>query len=314
MIDEMQLTIALLRSNWTAHCGNSLACLLTRFFSTGFTPRHLVGLLPGMTIITFAFSYSFDIANQAFSVEEDAINKPDRPVVSGRLAIKGAYARWFLSWIMLPVLTYLMVGSSAAIILILWELWVLVFYVWPKVDHWIARNVFTALGAVLQLGLLDAFLTEALPAYQVDTSLARLLFFWLVMTIHVQEFHDMEGDRATGRRTLPLLLGPRGQLVLRATTATVMAGTAVANLLRARMYWGRSIHSMPADMISLAGCHLASMMITAIRLITMRWKEADKLTYKYYYTLATYMMLLFHANIEKFPVEEYTGSYESFMY
>jgi 4-hydroxybenzoate polyprenyltransferase len=311
MIEEMQLTIAILGSNWTAHCGNSVACLCARFFSASFPPKHLVGLLPGMTIITFVFSYSFDIANQAFSVEEDAINKPDRPVVSGRLAIKGAYARWFLSWILFPVLTYFMVDSSTATILILWEFWVLVFYVWPKVDHWIARNIFTALGAVLQLSLLDAFLTKALPAYQANTSLARLLFSWLVMTIHVQEFHDMEGDRATGRRTLPLLLGPRGQLVLRAATATIMAGTAVVNLLRAHMYWSQSIHSMPADMIGLAGCHLASMIIVAIRLITMRWKEADKVTYKYYYTLATYMMLLFHASIEKLPIEEYTGLHGS---
>lgn len=309
LIEEMQLTIGLLRSNWTAHCGNSVACLSTRFFSASCTPRDLVGLLPGVTIITFTFSYSFDIANQAFSVEEDAINKPDRPIVSGRLAIEGAYARWFLSWIMFPILTYLMVDSSAAIILVLWELWITVFYVWPKVDHWVARNIFTALGAVLQLGLLDALLSEALPAYQVNNSLARLLFFWLIMTIHVQEFHDMEGDRATGRRTLPLLLGPRGQMVLRATTATVMVVTAVANLLRARMFWGGSTHSMPADIIGLAGCHIASMIIAAIRLITMRWKEADEVTYKYYYTLATYMMLLFHAN-----VEEYTGSYESFVY
>ncbi|KAF3386701.1 hypothetical protein F1880_001310 [Penicillium rolfsii] len=308
MIEEIQLTIALLRSNWTAHCGNAVAYLSTRFFSASFAPRHLVGLFPGITIITLAFSYSFDIANQAFSVEEDVINKPDRPIVSGRLAIEGAYARWFLSWILFPVLTYFMVGRSAAIMLILWELWILVFYVWPKVDHWIARNIFTAVGAVFQLGLLDAFLTEALPAYQVDTSLARLLFFWLIMSIHVQEFHDMEGDRATGRRTLPLFLGPQGQLVLRATTATVMVLAAVANLLRAHMYWGRSIHSMPIDMIGLGGCHLASMMIAAIRLITMRWKEADKVTYKYYYTFATYMMLLFYAKVEKFRIEEYTGS------
>lgn len=311
MVDEVQLTIALLRSNWTAHCGNSVACLLTRFFNASLAPKHLRGLLPGMTIITFAFSYSFDIANQAFSVEEDSINKPDRPIVSGRLDIKGAYVRWFLSWILFPALIYLMVDSSAATILILWELWVLVFYIWPKVDHWIARNVFTALGAVLQLSLLDAFLTEALPDYQVDTSLTCLLFSWLVMTIHVQEFHDMEGDRATGRRTLPLLLGSRGQLVLRATTATIIAGTAVANLLRASMYPGRNIHSMPADMIGLAGCHLASMMVVAIRLITMRWKEADKVTYKYCYTLATYIMLLFHASIEKLPIEENTESYRS---
>lgn len=96
--------------------------------------------------------------------------------------------------------------------------------------------------------------------------------------------------------------------MLRATTATIMAGTAIVNRLRARIYLDRSINRMSTDMVGLAGCHFASMMIVATRLITMRWKEVDKVTYKYYYTIPTYVHdVFFYANIEKLSTEKYTG-------
>lgn len=298
VLNEINITLSLLSSNWTAHCGNSAVCFSARSLSVGISLENFARLLPGVAMMTFAFSYAFDIANQAFSVEEDAINKPDRPIVSGRLSIESAYARWFLTWTSFPVVAHFMVNGSAATMMIIWELWVLVFYVWPKLDHWAARNLFTAVGAIIQLSLLDAFLTRFYPDYLADTSLGYLLFWWLVLTIHVQEFHDMEGDRATGRRTLPLLIGPRHHLTLRVATATGMIIMMVINILRARAECSHSFYNMPTEIFILAVIHLETMAVVAVRLIMMRWKEADRLTYKYYYTLATYAMLLFSSVME----------------
>lgn len=240
-----------------------------------------------MTLAVFAFAYTFDIANQAFSVAEDSINKPNRPIPSGKMSVGGAYARWLLSWLILPVAIYATAGPRAATQLIFWEVWTFGFYVWPKCDNWIARNTFTAVGAVTQLGLLDAVIVHATPWSNIRDSLEWLLFFWLLVTIHVQEFHDMEGDKISGRQTLPLLMDPRSRFWLRVATAVVIAVTVMVNITFINLTNNFEISC------TLGLFHVASMSVLAVRLVMLRTKEADKVTYKYYYTLATYIMLLF---------------------
>ncbi|RAK75885.1 uncharacterized protein BO72DRAFT_381176, partial [Aspergillus fijiensis CBS 313.89] len=292
---ELSLIIALLRDNFTAHCGNAVACLSARLSGSNLSVQQLSTRLPGACLAILAFAYVFDIANQAFSVEEDALNKPKRPIPSGKMSVEGAYTRWILSWILFPILLHLTVGLQATTILVLWEGWVLLFYVWPRFDNWAARNLFTAVGAVLQLSLLDALLEDVeLPSAE-GSSLRWLLFSWLIMTIHVQEFHDMEGDRKAGRLTLPLVLDQRGQLWLRGATAAGIACAAIANGSRIEY----ATVSLKPALLPLGLCHLLSMLAVAVRLVTLPVKEADKVTYKYYYTLATYTMLHFHVCVER---------------
>lgn len=51
---------------------------------------------------------------------------------------------------------------------------------------------------------------------------------WLFGTIHVQGFHDIEGDRASGRRTLPIVLSPAGLVRLRQLTFLILTGMALS--------------------------------------------------------------------------------------
>ncbi|PYH81198.1 hypothetical protein BO82DRAFT_375096 [Aspergillus uvarum CBS 121591] len=287
---ELSLTSALLGDNFTAHCGNAVACLSARLSDSSLSVQQFSARLPGVCLAILAFAYVFDIANQAFSVEEDSLNKPHRPIPSGIMSMEGGYTRWLLSWILFPILLHLTVGFQATTFLVLWEVWVLLFYVWPKFNNWAARNLFTAVGAVLQLSLLEALLTDLnLPSME-ESSLRWLLFSWLVTTIHVQEFHDMDGDRKAGRQTLPLVLDQRGQFWLRGATATLIACTAISNGLRVDY----ATVSLEPALLLLGLCHLLSMLTVAVRLVKLPFKEADKVTYKYYYTLATYTMLHFH--------------------
>ncbi|KAJ7840007.1 hypothetical protein B0H13DRAFT_1910918 [Mycena leptocephala] len=43
------------------------------------------------------YIYSFDIANQINGIAEDRVNKPDRPLPSGRVSLQGAYIRWYIT-------------------------------------------------------------------------------------------------------------------------------------------------------------------------------------------------------------------------
>ncbi|KAB8224230.1 UbiA prenyltransferase family-domain-containing protein [Aspergillus novoparasiticus] len=294
LLEEAALTRALLDDNFTAHFGNAIVCLFTRLIGSGLTFEQLKDMFPGIILTVFAFSYSFDIANQAFAVEEDSTNKPNRPIPSGKLTRDGAYRRWLLSWIISLALVGLEVGFRAALVLFAWEVWVALFYVWPKFQNWVARNLFTAVGATIQLRLLDGVLEKTLPSFRANSSLTWLLFTWLVWTIHVQEFHDMEGDERVGRQTLPLVVGHRGQFPLRVVTAMIIGGTGISSIVLAQLW----LTSNPV-LLCLGLGHILFMLTVAVRLVVLPFKEADKITYKYYYTLATYSLLLFHQHTER---------------
>ena len=293
VLAEKSIIEGLLGDNLTAHCGIALASFSTRLHYLGILPEQLKSLFPDMVLAIIAFAYTFDIANQAFSVEEDSINKPHRPIPSGQMSQEGAYIRWALSWSLFPTEICMTTGPVAATLLLSWEAWTFLFYVWPKFDNWVARNAFTAVGAVIQLHLIDSVLAHHVPSFKNESSLGYVIFSWLFMTIHVQEFHDMEGDRNTGRQTLPLLLSSRGRFWLRVGTAVMMVMAAVASVTLTG-HRCSSLHSV----CFLGLCLLLSTSVLSMRLVVLRRKEADKVTYKYFYFLATYIMLLFHAHIE----------------
>ncbi|OBT84770.1 hypothetical protein VE02_08110 [Pseudogymnoascus sp. 03VT05] len=45
-------------------------------------------------ILSFLLLYTFTISNHINGIEEDRLNKPNRPIVSGRISLQGAYARY----------------------------------------------------------------------------------------------------------------------------------------------------------------------------------------------------------------------------
>ncbi|KAJ5998598.1 hypothetical protein N7451_006408 [Penicillium sp. IBT 35674x] len=290
---EKSITKGLLGDNLTAHCGIALTSFSIRLHYLSVVPEQLKSLLPDMVLAIIAFAYTFDIANQAFSVDEDLINKPHRPIPSGQMSQEGAYIRWALSWLLFPTVIYMNVGPVAATLLLSWEAWTFLFYVWPKFDNWIARNAFTAVGAVVQLRLIDAVLAHHVPTIQNGSSLSYVIFSWLFMTIHIQEFHDIEGDKNAGRQTLPLLLSSRGQVWLRVGTAVMMIMAALASVTLTG-HRCSSMHSV----CFLGLCLLVSTLALSVRLVKLRHKEADKITYKYFYFLSTYLMFFFHAHVE----------------
>ncbi|KAJ6551202.1 UbiA prenyltransferase family-domain-containing protein [Mycena capillaripes] len=148
------------------------------------------------------YIYSFDIANQINGIAEDRINKPDRPLSSGRATLQGAYIRWYAT-----TLAYLVVGAAWGVLQ--WTaLWVSItiytsFYGGDK--HWITKNLlFMSVGS---LCLLQAAWGLVVPVTSREWRWALLLSGVLGVVANVQDMRDFDGDRIAGRRTLPILLG-----------------------------------------------------------------------------------------------------------
>ncbi|KAJ7628989.1 UbiA prenyltransferase [Roridomyces roridus] len=161
------------------------------------------------------YLYTFNIANQITGLDEDRINKPDRPLPSGLLSIRGAYVR-------LCLLTAVYIYVSAVWGVLPWTfLWLFIsaLETFGQCDrNWFFKNViFVSVGTFC---LLQAAWALAAPITPRETHWAMVLSLAFGITINIQDLRDVEGDRATFRRTLPIVLGVRNfRWVMAAITA-----------------------------------------------------------------------------------------------
>ncbi|KAJ7064643.1 UbiA prenyltransferase family [Mycena amicta] len=179
--------------------------------SLEYTPSlGFVCVLLARSIIYFlVFIYAFDLANQINGLAEDRINKPDRPLPSGRVSLRGAYVRWYLT-------TLALLGMGAAWGVLRWAaMWIAItiYTSWCGGDkHWTTKNLlFMSVGS---LSILTAAWEIAAPITpKVWYSMLQLsAIFGIVAS--VQDMRDAEGDKVAGRRTLPILLGANFRWVM----------------------------------------------------------------------------------------------------
>ncbi|KAJ7832843.1 UbiA prenyltransferase family-domain-containing protein [Mycena olivaceomarginata] len=157
------------------------------------------------------YIYSFDIANQINGVAEDRINKPDRPLASGRVTLQGAYVRWYATTAL-----YLALGAAWGVLP--WSaLWVLnttytSFFGGDK--HWVTKNLgFMTIGALCLIQPSWALVAPLTP-HKWRWALMLSAAFGIVAS--VQDMRDVEGDKVSGRRTLPIVLGSNFRWVMAA--------------------------------------------------------------------------------------------------
>ncbi|KAM3076784.1 hypothetical protein ACMFMG_003744 [Clarireedia jacksonii] len=152
-------------------------------------------------LLGFLLLYTFTISNQLNGIEEDRLNKPDRPIVSGRVTIQGAYTRYQILSVGALIFAYHMQVESGAFM----------FMVFGALHNF---TEFSAFGPMKDF-LTTAVLTSRLhSAWQIGGGDARRGLEWifclavnLLFSISMQDLRDVVGDAATGRRTTPLMLG-----------------------------------------------------------------------------------------------------------
>ncbi|KAF7377477.1 UbiA prenyltransferase [Mycena sanguinolenta] len=157
------------------------------------------------------FLYAFNIAGQINSVDEDRINKPDRPLPSGLVTLKGAGIRWYAM-----TLLFLAVGVASGVFLwtILW-VFITVYLCFCGGDkHWFTKNlVCMSAGSVC---LLQVAWALGAPITVRETCWAAILSCVTGIVANVQDLRDVDGDKITGRRTLPVVLGDNFRWVMAA--------------------------------------------------------------------------------------------------
>ncbi|KAI0708433.1 UbiA prenyltransferase family [Earliella scabrosa] len=144
------------------------------------------------------------VSNQSSSPDEDRVNKPWRPIPAGRISQEHARR---LRWILAPTCLVLSI-----ICYVPWEGAVIAMANIAYQDfhfdaHWFPRNVCNALAyAAFNAGASRVMVGEYPVLNTSQTSLkAQVLNALLILTtIQVQDFQDVDGDRATGRMTLPI--------------------------------------------------------------------------------------------------------------
>lgn len=144
---------------------------------------------------------TFCLSNQLAGIDEDRLNKPDRPLPAGAVSRAGAWQRWGL--------------ASGLFVLVAWWwgvlLWAVLWWTiatlhnvgqWAR--HWPLKHLTMVVGTIAQLAAAWSLVTPLTPeAWQ---------FLWVLAVgmgplFAAQDLRDMVGDAAIGRRTLPLVLG-----------------------------------------------------------------------------------------------------------
>ncbi|KAE8151234.1 UbiA prenyltransferase family [Aspergillus avenaceus] len=164
--------------------------------------------LPRMLVFNWANLLVFDLANQRLpeSLQEDALNKPWRPLPKGRIS-PTATRRLLLGAVpaVFAISSALGVGNESALILVLTWL-----YNDLRGGDELTRDLIIALGYSL-------FLASSLRiAIDPGVHFSGCGYRWLAMiggvvltTMHIQDLKDQVGDRARGRKTWPLVLGDK---------------------------------------------------------------------------------------------------------
>ncbi|KAG2064925.1 hypothetical protein BDR04DRAFT_1083782 [Suillus decipiens] len=180
-------------------------------FTTVVSPRHNLLGLSCVFFWLWLHLFQFNASNQSYSADEDVLNKPWRPVPSGRISVKDCRAlRWglllfCLSFSSLFSLNIAIASGVYAVLVVMHDDFHLS-------HHPVFKNLCNAGGYMMyELGFLLILSRGSLLDV---TSMKALSCSALVilLTVHAQDFADVNGDRTSGRRTLPIV-APEGSRI-----------------------------------------------------------------------------------------------------
>jgi 4-hydroxybenzoate polyprenyltransferase len=165
--------------------------------------------------------------NQITDLEIDRVNKPKRPLVTGALSVREAWRFTMLTYVLAIVPTWWVVvyphvtwadkfraplrDHQTFFIYLLGLLFTLV-YSMPEFGRTKARGMLANLTIAIPRGCLLKVAGWAMVArvgYTEPWFIGSIFGLFLIGASSTKDFADIEGDRAGGCRTLPILHGPR---------------------------------------------------------------------------------------------------------
>jgi 4-hydroxybenzoate polyprenyltransferase len=238
-------------------------------------PSEAVLVLVSGALYFWLFVYEHTLANQLVGVEEDRVNKPFRPLVTGQSSIRGARLRLNAVRVVFPVYGYCLGVLEWAL---MWQILSLLQHEYGWGRHWLGRNLYAGIGVVAQLA----------AAWEMVTVMTPDAWRWIMtltvtvtLLMSVQDLRDITGDRAVHRSTMPLVFGERPTRVFLCTGFAV-GPLAIHHFLMepAGPHWW-----IIATDVVLCGLSL----VLSVRVMRLRGREADQRSYRLveqWYTLA----------------------------
>ena len=164
-----------------------------------------------------------NVINDYFDYKIDLINKPDRPIPSGRISLKNGrnygYFLFFMGTVCGFFISYLTINWIPFAIVLFADV-VLYLYAYKLKSTPLLGNL--TVGFMTGFGFVFGGFSINNPTI-IMTSIF-LGFFALVMTTAreiIKDIEDIEGDKADGARTLPILIGAKKPAILAAILIVV---------------------------------------------------------------------------------------------
>lgn len=228
--------------------------------------------LPLSVLFNWCFTLVFDLSNQRGreSVEEDRLNKPWRPIPTGRAtADEARRAILIVAPVALALSYYLQVWTQGTMILVL---------------NWLYNDVKGGDGLLRDPIISVAFSMFNSASVQITSGgkLSELGIAWTSMisgviltTMQVQDLKDQAGDQIRGRRTMPLIAGDHVSRLSIAVLTAFWTGAC-------GYFWNLNLYFYPIP------AFLA--LVVGWRVISIRTAEGDARTWRWWcvWTVALY--------------------------
>lgn len=203
LVPELRLSYAFIRRDLSSAFVPAILFTAAALKATSAPTMDLLAAMGRASLYFWLYTYTFCLSNQIVGVEEDRLNKPDRPIPAGMTSRSGALVRWAIASIALVLVGW---WFGVAMWAILW-LAVSIAHDFLNLSKcWVLKCVIMSVGVVAQLA----------AAWAMVTPLTSLAHTWIVViallifpTVSLQDLRDMAGDRRLRRKTLPLVAGDR---------------------------------------------------------------------------------------------------------
>lgn len=183
-----------------------LAAVIGAAIAYSAAPGQLIWMVP-VFMTVFLITGAGNAINDYFDAGIDAVNRPDRPIPSGRITKSSAY-KFSLTLFAAGIIISFFIGSSIIPFLIaIFNSFLLYFYAFS-----LKRKVFVGNLSVSYLtGSTFLFGGAAYGGKGIEITL--ILFFLSMLATFAREIvktvEDIEGDRLDGASTLPMKIGER---------------------------------------------------------------------------------------------------------
>ena len=183
-----------------------VAVLLVALISGNFTIAVIVAC-----IIVFIFTGAGNAINDYFDHRIDAINKPERPIPSGRIALKTALI-YSVSLFAISSIMAFIIGIVPGIIVLLSAILMYLYASRLKTSCLVGN-----FSIAFLTGLCFVFGGVVLNAVELSIILGLYAFLMTMAREIVKDMEDVEGDSTEGASTFPIKYGMRKSSILAAT-------------------------------------------------------------------------------------------------